>query len=134
MGIDGPKMSVSRMPALYPLRAKLRARFTAMGQDRDQGLGSGWHACNGAFPDSSFGGRDGDDLFHVSDASLLRQAALHARHLRRCARARQPLGDAISTADKVVCTPRRTRGFSCCRRRNVENRRGFMVALRWWRW
>jgi len=30
VGIDGPKMSVSRMPARYPLRAKLRARLTAI--------------------------------------------------------------------------------------------------------
>lgn len=29
VGIDGPKISVSRIPALMPRRAKERARFTA---------------------------------------------------------------------------------------------------------
>jgi hypothetical protein len=57
----------------------------------------------------------------------LRESALHARHLRGCAGARETL--LLHLALQFLdCMLGLTKGFSCLKLRSVENNRGFIFT------
>lgn len=88
VGIEGPKMSVSRIPARWPSRAKARVRLTDVlpapsdypinisffpqcsPQSANEG-GTGKHTSNSTFPHSSLCGRNGDYFAYIFDSALL---------------------------------------------------------------
>ena len=84
VGIEGPKMSVSRMPLRWPRRAKARARLTGerlvprlfgrLGLCRD-------NTRNCGFSYSAFCGGHGDYFSYISDVASLRETALASREL-----------------------------------------------------
>lgn len=106
MGIEGPKISASRMPARRPLRANAKARFTGFtdmsvafdekGTDQNGSKGNVvekvvYHTCDRRLPNSTFRRRDCDHLVDISDLALLRQAAHSPGKLGRCSGARETL-------------------------------------------
>lgn len=121
VGIDGPKISVSRIPVRMPRRAKERARFTvglemSLTSNRDTKV----HTSDSRFPYSSFRGGDSNDLLHIANLALLWQAAAATGKWRQGAGAREALC-LIKSVSTNTDLGKQTSGLSCCRHRNVEN-------------
>lgn len=84
VGIEGPKMSVSRMPLRWPRRAKARARFTEARSVEASVWSSGdigdhTRYCRLSY--SAFCRGHGDHLAHISDVASLWETALASREL-----------------------------------------------------
>lgn len=136
VGIEGPKMSASRIPVRMPRRANASARLTdrkpvSSHKDSRQDCTT----CNSRLANTPLGRAHGDNPVDTANTPLLRQAA-STRKCRRSPRPRQTLqrpSQLVLTLIAEHKTYTRTNGLSWHSELSVENSRR-CIACRCCRW